>query len=71
MDASPDHALIERVAGRRREVRRELAQLSRAVLDLHRSDIPHAPRACTLCMAVAARAEAPRAGEIDPLTILL
>lgn len=48
-----DHMTIERVAGRRREVRRELAQLSRAVLDLHRSDAPHAPHACSLCRAVA------------------
>ncbi|HEU4612359.1 MAG TPA: DUF2293 domain-containing protein, partial [Kofleriaceae bacterium] len=46
-----DHMKIERVAGRRREVRRELAQLSRAVLDLHRRDVPHAPHACTLCSA--------------------
>jgi hypothetical protein len=43
---------IERVAGRRREVRRELAQLSRAILDLHRRDLPHGPRGCTLCSAV-------------------
>jgi hypothetical protein len=48
---SYDHMKIERVAGRRREVRRELAQLSRAVLDLHRRDVPHAPHACTLCTA--------------------
>lgn len=48
-----DDMHIERVAGRRREVRRELAQLSRAVLDLHRRDTPHAPHACSLCGAVA------------------
>lgn len=48
-----DEMKIERVAGRRREVRRELAQLSRAVLDLHRRDVPHAPHACSLCTAVA------------------
>jgi len=48
-----DQMKIERVAGRRREVRRELAQLSRAVLDLHRRDLPHAPAGCTLCTAVA------------------
>jgi hypothetical protein len=47
-----DEMRIERVAGRRREVRRELAQLSRAVLDLHRRDTPHAPHACSLCRAV-------------------
>lgn len=53
-----DHMRIERVAGRRREVRRELAQLSRAVLDLHRRDAPHASPSCSLCTA-AARAAAP------------
>lgn len=51
-----DHMKIERVAGRRREVRRELAQLSRAVLDLHRRDVPHAAPACTLCTAARAAA---------------
>lgn len=44
-----DDMKIERVAGRRREVRRELAQMSRAVLDMHRRDVAHAPHACTLC----------------------
>lgn len=48
-----DDMRIERVAGRRREVRRELAQLSRAVLDLHRRDAPHEPRVCSLCTAAA------------------
>ena len=48
-----DQMRIERVAGRRREVRRELAELSRALLDLHRRDTPHAPNACTLCTAAA------------------
>lgn len=52
-----DHMKIERVAGRRREVRRELAQLSRAVLDLHRRDLPHASHACTLCTAAARAAQ--------------
>jgi hypothetical protein len=47
-----DDMTIQRVAGRRREVRRELAELSRAVLDLHRHDLPHAPAACSLCSAV-------------------
>lgn len=55
-----DDMKIARVAGRRREVRRELAQLSRAVLDLHRRDTPHAVTACSLCQA-AARAPAPAA----------
>jgi hypothetical protein len=44
-----DDMKIERVAGRRREVRRELAQMSRAVLDLHRRDMPHVPHQCSLC----------------------
>ncbi len=46
-----DSMKIERVAGRRREVRRELASLSRAVLDLHRRDAPHPAPACPLCSA--------------------
>lgn len=44
-----DHMSIPRVAGARREVRRELAEISRALLDLHRRDVPHAPRGCPLC----------------------
>jgi uncharacterized protein DUF2293 len=48
-----DSMKIERVAGRRREVRRELAEISRAVLDLHRRDAPHSPAACPLCAYVA------------------
>jgi hypothetical protein len=51
-----DQMRIERVAGRRREVRRELAEISRAVLSLHRRDEPHAPRACSLCTALAGAA---------------
>lgn len=53
-----DSMRIERVAGRRREVRRELAQISRAVLDLHRREARHAAAACPLCTA-AARAVLP------------
>ena len=49
-----DDMKIERVAGRRREVRRELAQISRAVLDLHRRDVPHEIRGCSLCAAIVA-----------------
>jgi hypothetical protein len=48
-----DSMAIARIAGRRREVRRELARLSRAVLDLHRRDAPHAPPSCSLCRAAA------------------
>ncbi len=47
-----DQMKIERVAGRRREVRRELAQISRAILDLHRHDVVHAVRVCPLCIAL-------------------
>jgi hypothetical protein len=48
-----DNLSIARVKGARREVRRELAEVSRAVLDLHRRDVPHAPPACPLCTALA------------------
>lgn len=47
-----DKMTIRRVAGERREVRRELASLSRAVLDLHRRDAAHARAACPLCSIV-------------------
>jgi hypothetical protein len=49
-----DHMAIPRVAGKRREVRRELATVSRALLDLHRRDVAHASAACPLCSAVRA-----------------
>src|SRR5690606_14306898 len=48
-----DDMRIERVKGRRREVRRELAEVSRALLALHRRDEVHAVQACELCRAVA------------------
>jgi hypothetical protein len=51
-----DDMQIARVKGARREVRRELAEISRAVLDLHRRDEPHTARACPLCQAAAAPA---------------
>jgi hypothetical protein len=47
-----DRMTIARVKGRRREVRRELAEISRAVLDLHRREDSHAPPACPLCAAM-------------------
>lgn len=47
-----DSLSIPRVAGRRREVRRELAQISRAVIDLHRRDVPHGIDGCPLCKAI-------------------
>jgi hypothetical protein len=48
-----DNMRVARVKGARREVRRELAELSRALLDVHRRDAPHAPASCPLCTAVA------------------
>jgi hypothetical protein len=47
-----DSMSIARVRGERREVRRELATISRAVLDLHRRDVAHTPSACPLCKAL-------------------
>ena len=44
-----DHMQIARIKGARREVRRELARISRAVLDLHRRDAVHSERTCPLC----------------------
>ena len=49
-----DDRRIARVKGARREVRRELAELSREVIELHRRDQPHATQACPLCRAAAA-----------------
>ncbi len=54
-----DDMRIARVKGARREVRRELAELSRAVLDMHRRDVPHEPSSCTLCQAAAQSSPAP------------
>lgn len=47
-----DNMAIPRVAGKRREVRRELAEVSRAVLDLHRRNAEHAVASCPLCRAL-------------------
>lgn len=47
-----DQMKIARIKGERREVRRELATISRAVLDLHRRDMAHASRSCPLCAAL-------------------
>ncbi|NMO16485.1 DUF2293 domain-containing protein [Pyxidicoccus fallax] len=59
---SYDDMRIARVKGARREVRRELADISRAVLDLHRRDTPHGSASCPLCTALAAPAKPPPAG---------
>jgi hypothetical protein len=48
-----DSLHISRVRGMRREVRRELAEISRVLLDLHRRDESHAVQACPLCKALA------------------
>lgn len=50
-----DRLDIPRIAGKRREVRRQLAQVSRAVLDLHRRDVPHRIEGCPLCHAIVSR----------------
>lgn len=47
-----DDMKIARIKGLRREVRRELAEISRALLDLHRVERPHAAATCPLCVAV-------------------
>jgi hypothetical protein len=49
-----DNLAIPRVKGKRREVRRDLAEVSRAVLDRHRRDEAHADEGCPLCVALAA-----------------
>lgn len=46
-----DSMKVARVKGARREVRRQLAEISRAVLDLHRGRVPHPPAPCPLCAA--------------------
>jgi hypothetical protein len=56
-----DRLVIPRIKGKRREVRRELAQISRAVLDLHRRDVPHGIAGCSLCTAIVGAAERERA----------
>jgi len=48
-----DHLKIARVKGRRREVRRELAESSRNVLDRHRSGASHQVDGCPLCEVLA------------------
>ncbi len=47
-----DQLHIPRIKGKRREVRRELAQVSRHVLDLHRKDVPHDIKTCALCTTI-------------------
>lgn len=47
-----DSMTVARVKGARRELRRELAEVSRAVLELHRKPAMHAAASCSLCRAV-------------------
>lgn len=47
-----DQLSIARVKGARRQVRRDLAEVSRAILDLHRKDAVHAVASCPLCTAL-------------------
>jgi hypothetical protein len=47
-----DSLTIARIKGKRREVRRELAEVSRQVLDHHRKNVPHAIAQCALCTAL-------------------
>jgi hypothetical protein len=49
-----DSMSIPRVKGMRREVRRTLAEISRALLDRHRREEAHEPSSCPLCGAVPA-----------------
>lgn len=63
-----DSMKIARIKGERRAVRRQLADISRAVLDLHRRDVAHAPSACPLCAALSATVTSPRAEGSAPGT---
>ncbi len=47
-----DQMKIARIKGRRREIRRELAEKSRRLLDRHRSGPLHAVGECPLCRAI-------------------
>lgn len=57
-----DDMKVARVKGARREVRRELAEVSRALLDIHRRGTPHAVASCSLCAAVANVGRPPTSG---------
>lgn len=52
-----DQLTIARVKGARRQVRRDLAQVSRAILDLHRKEARHPVQSCPLCTALASDGE--------------
>ncbi len=52
-----DDMSIARVKGARREVRADLAKISRSVLESHRKPTLHGPQSCPLCRALLPRAE--------------
>ncbi|MGC4089353.1 MAG: DUF2293 domain-containing protein [Polyangiaceae bacterium] len=56
---SYDRMPIPRVRGARRQVRRDLAHISRSLLDLHRRENEHAPAACPLCRLLPATVNKP------------
>ncbi|MCU0686465.1 MAG: DUF2293 domain-containing protein [Polyangiaceae bacterium] len=56
---------VPRVKGVRREVRRLLAETSRALLDVHRRPAPHAVASCPLCLALSNPATAERVTPLD------
>ncbi len=58
-----DQMKIPRIKGMRREIRRELAGISTAVLDLHRRDVPHEMKPCPLCTAIVELVAAARASQ--------
>ncbi len=47
-----DRMKIARVKGTRREVRRQLAEISRRVLEQHRAEPAHGVKGCPLCEAI-------------------
>lgn len=61
-----DSLHIPRIKGARREVRRELARISRAVLDLHRRDVSHEIGQCPLCKAIVSAVQPPSRRPQEP-----
>lgn len=54
-----DNLAIPRIKGMRREVRRELAEVARTLLNLHRRDESHPARTCALCAALSPSSPSP------------
>lgn len=61
-----DQLKIARVKGARRQVRRDLAEVSRAILDLHRKDTTHPVQSCPLCTALQASLHAALPESLTP-----